>query len=204
MDLITWAQGLDLPLKIGLSSIFTLIWLFAIAVLWIPQAQTGKKDLVDRGYLGIAAPKQVAAGDLTFEHFWGTTTSKQRNIIHLAALQIRGKNVSTNEVQLKDAFLISGVTGAKRSMMIDVGPDGWIIPSEANPVPPNAGITLRAEFNPPEGLSAREFMHQWGSIYFVVQCEGSEYRDTFTREEIAAIFAVFAEHPDGPRPTKKQ
>ncbi|MGJ0534440.1 MAG: hypothetical protein ACR65W_14485, partial [Methylocystis sp.] len=95
-------------------------------------------------------------------------------------------------------------TGQITRMKANAGADGWITPSELNPIPPGAIITLRAEFSPPQGLSAKDFMLEWGIISLTALYDGEEYKATFGEPEMSKIFEGFGINPLGPHVSRKR
>jgi hypothetical protein len=152
------------------------------------------------------APKRIASDPtalLAWDDHWGTTTARRNGTIYLSALQIRARNNSGQHVRLKDAFVTSGKTGQIIKMGVDAGTDGWVAPSELNPIPPNTIVTLRAEFEPPHGLSAKDFMLRWGIITINAAYDEGEYERTFTEADVGKIFEGFGLNPLGPNVSKR-
>jgi hypothetical protein len=97
---------------------------------------------------------------------------------------------------------MSQITGEKRTMLLDAGPDGRIKVEDANAIPPGAAVTLIAPFDPP--LLIRDFADQWGKIYFYVEDDTVRYSKLFSEDYIAALLRVFPDSGIGPRVTKKK
>jgi hypothetical protein len=116
-------------------------------------------------------------------------------------LTVKGKN-GPKSIQLKSAFLQSDITGEKRDMVVDAGPDGRLSPGDTNPIPPGAPITLIAVFDPP--LRIKQFFDQWRKIEFVAEySDGARYSHTFDETYIAGILRGFPDSGIGPRVTKR-
>ena len=137
---------------------------------------------------------------LRWDEHLGHTYSSKNNTIYTVAIQISGRNESQQEVQLEDACIISGITGVKIPMKVGTS-DGWIASNETNPIPPNGSVTLRAEFNEPDGFSAQDFVRDWGKIYLNVRYDGDVYRKTIDENMVLAMYANFRPSPLGPRVT---
>jgi len=117
------------------------------------------------------------------------------------AFIISGSNTSTSEIQLKDAYIVSGITGARKSMMVDLAGDGKVLPSETNPFPPGAKFDLWADLSP--GLSEREILEQWGKIYFNAEYGETKYKKMIDEEYITTLLRGDPRSKLGPHVGKK-
>lgn len=97
----------------------------------------------------------------------------------MVALFLDGKGPDSKSITLKDAFLESGITGEGIKMKVgstNLLDDAFPI-SEANPIPPNGFIRLVAVMNPfapKEGLSNKEFLEHWRTVWFNAIYEGEK------------------------------
>ncbi len=138
---------------------------------------------------------------LVWDEHLGHTYSGAASEILTSAIQIGAKNASDRELQLEDAYIISGEGYGKVSMKIG-SRGGWIPPNEANPVPPGSAIVFRAEFPP---TPAQEFFNRWKTIYLTVKHDGGlEIRKTIEERMVAAIYASFRPSPIGPQVTRRE
>jgi hypothetical protein len=97
-----------------------------------------------------------------------------------------GTNLSNKEVDLDDAYFVSGITGARVHLKVQVT-DKDVAIDEINPVPPKAAVGLYMELSPPKGLTAEDFLKQWGPFSFVVTYGGKTQRIDFTREQTVQL-----------------
>jgi hypothetical protein len=98
------------------------------------------------------------------------------NAIYTIGVRFSGKNISDNPVQLEAATITSGITEASADVVVEtVG--GSVDPSDSAPIPPNALVTLKIEFNAPTGLFAQEFIDSWGLMYLSVSYDGEPHED---------------------------
>jgi hypothetical protein len=97
-------------------------------------------------------------------------------------LEMVGTNVGSKEIKVDDAYFVSGVTGAQAHVKVQMANKPAAI-DEINPVPPRASLGLYTELNPPNGLSADDFLKLWGPFSFVVKYDGNTQRVDFTREQ---------------------
>jgi len=115
---------------------------------------------------------------------------------------IEGKNVEEKELKLESAYIISGITGTRLEMKIEVV-DGRnvhrVSVTNAGPIPPQAKIKmLSAELNGDEGVEESQFAKYWGTLSFVVEFDGKEHRRIYDRKAIDAALAE--EEIDPPEP----
>jgi hypothetical protein len=99
---------------------------------------------------------------------------------------ILGTNLSNKEVDLDDAYFVSGITGARVHLKVQVT-DKVVAIDEINPVPPKAVVGLYMELSPPKGLTTEDFLKQWGPFSFVVTYGGKTQRIDFTREQTVQL-----------------
>jgi hypothetical protein len=97
----------------------------------------------------------------------------------IGMLDFRGTVQSSSAVQLKRAYIESGLTGEKKPFRLGMRAgylDDETIPlDEANPVAKDIQIMLLVEWNP--ALSLSEFYRQWGKMTIHI-----EYSDPSTRK----------------------
>jgi hypothetical protein len=116
------------------------------------------------------------------------------------ALTFSGHN-RFKAVQLKNAYIQSGITGERRSLLIDAGYDGRFSPSESNPIPADAPINLVAPFSPP--LRIRDFIDKWRKIDFVAEYDDTNFTMKIGEDQIFGMLRGFPDSGLGPRATKK-
>jgi hypothetical protein len=104
-------------------------------------------------------------------------------------------------VELKDAYIISGTTGARLPMMLDAGKAGKILPREAYPIPNGISFYLTAELKPP--LSTLDLLSQWGKVYFFAEYGDKKYQATFDENYMRTQLSKYRGSPLGAHITKK-
>ena len=101
-------------------------------------------------------------------------------------LMYRGTNIGRSEIQLHDAFLISGDTGERIPLLVSIPYgrlDGENIPvDQTNPIPAGARIQLVAEWKP--SLQLLEFYNQWGKINMQIDYNDTHYKRSFDDEHM--------------------
>jgi len=108
-------------------------------------------------------------------------------------LTFSGANVSQSEIAIKSASIRSAINGAELPLKI-VAENPQTKKNEitsiesVNLIPSGSPIKLVAEFNPPNGLSAQDFLATWAKFNLVVSDGTSEYRVPFNEGSIQAFF----------------
>lgn len=113
--------------------------------------------------------------------------------IQARTIAILGKNVGKEEVQLTDAYIVSGITGKRLNLNIfGRNPDGtgsMTLPKDTYPVPPDANMQLSTEeLNGVAGVQENDFLKEWGTIYFTAEYNGERHRITYDRKTMEALF----------------
>jgi hypothetical protein len=116
-------------------------------------------------------------------------------------LEIRGTVVGTYPVELKDAYLISQITGEKMQLMLEAGKEGRILPRDANPIPPELPFWLDAKFEKP--MDALQLLSQWGKVLFVMQYDDKKREITFDENYMRNRLASYSGSPLGPHVKRK-
>lgn len=117
---------------------------------------------------------------------WHKTTD---GTVYARTFGIAGQNVGDEEIQLEDVYLVSGITGKRVGMTIHALGDGQVPVKAINPIPPKANIHLSSdEFNSTAGIAEKDFLREWGIIYFIAEYGGNRHRVTFDNETISALF----------------
>lgn len=189
-----WNYVLSL-LLVG-AAVVVLCWPHIRTYWWLSTARTSTPDVA-----GAAADGQQLKWD---DHFGIEYSTQANGVVHMQTYNLSGINISSREITLQDAYFISGKTGDRLSLVVVAGPnDGFLKPSEINPVPPGATVTLRAHFNNPQGFTADEMLARWGPILFYAHYDDEKHQKTFSEAAVAATFAGFRPKQIGPRVTKR-
>lgn len=122
----------------------------------------------------------------------------------IVSISFQGINVSKEVIQLKSAYLESGMSGEKMNLLASVGTEKVPL-TNINPVPPDAMIELEGTLGATEGLSKDEFLEDWGIITFVVEYEGDRQKINFDQNAVSALVSALAEHEKpGPHVSKRK
>jgi hypothetical protein len=154
-----------------------------------------------------AGPATILEGSpLAWSKGIGGNFSGAGESLALKQIQFNGKNIGTKEIALNDAFLISGITGARLDLFVNNLTDGKGPTAIKNifPIPPGADIFLAVEL---PSMPKNIFITDWGTTILITQYEGKEHRITFDRNEIEKSFAPLADSsrpdPNRPRVTRR-
>jgi len=115
---------------------------------------------------------------------------------------IDAKNVGTDELTLKEAYLISGIDSTKVNMLVSTPPMQGIIVPETAPIPPNTRFTFTASF---DNITEQEFFRKWSNFSMIVQYNNTSkpLRHEFDRQWV--IDQVNQNHPESqPHVSKRQ
>jgi hypothetical protein len=173
------------------------------------ERDTAKRDLANAKHdLELAranTPQQLSlpppdSAPLAWDHLvnwptFGTPNGGQE----IKYVILTGRNPSNSAVQLKDAYLISAVTGERLPLLVDAGAEGIFPISQMNAIPHDAQINLRGVFEPP--LSVREFADRWMRLSFKAEYDSTLYSENF---DLETRLRNYPELKLGPRVTRKQ
>jgi hypothetical protein len=160
-----------------------------------------------------------------FKGLLGGTASDHGH--YIAKVWIEGVNRSERVLPIKQAKVISLVTGNSKDMQIRTN-KGYVVPDQANPIPPGAKMYLHTLFydpqakrplalgiNPkpmatpePEGITAAQFLQEWGSFRFEIaytdNLSPTSWGRVFEYAEIKArVDAMNPRSPPTPTVTKR-
>jgi hypothetical protein len=135
-----------------------------------------------------------------FQLLWGVSGVGQGDV-QMSAFRFSGE--ATSLAQIKDAYVISNLTGQKQHLQVLQIYDNEHIPSERiEAIPSGAVIYLIDEWKPP--LPLKDFLSQWGDIQFnVLYDDGRKYPRTYDRDYIEQKLTRELAGLYGPRVTKK-
>ena len=116
--------------------------------------------------------------------------SKQPDgMIYARTFGVVGTNIGAEEIQLDGIYIVSGITGARIDMKVQVANEGLFAAKDTNPIPPDAYIQLSSdELSPSGGIPEQDFLKDWATIDFVAEYGGRQHRTTFDRPTIIAMF----------------
>jgi hypothetical protein len=115
---------------------------------------------------------------------------------------IDAKNVGTEELSLKEAYLISGIDSTKVNMLVGTPPMQGITVPEAAPIPPNTRLTFTASF---DNITEQEFFRKWSKFSMIVQYNNTSKRLRHEFDRQWVIDQVNHNHPESqPHVSKRQ
>jgi hypothetical protein len=172
------------------------------------EVQSANNAVANATLAPVTSMGQITTGPpppIKWDDHFGTSYTGGNGIIPLVvhAYLISGKVTSTHEVHLQDAYLVSDKSNARLPLTIATATDGYLKPDQINTLPPDAFVTLRAEFNPPIGLSADQLLEQWGPLSLYAVCDGVKFQKKFDLAAVEAPLSAFRPTQIGPRATKK-
>jgi hypothetical protein len=128
--------------------------------------------------------------------------------VYVRSVGVTGRNAGKDLIQLEDAYLLSGITGARLDMKVVV-PNGRVSPKETNPIPPMAPISVVTDefrIDPgkyPSHMPENDFMRDWGALQFISEYEGKKHMTAFPQEQIKAQLDAAHFKPLKPHVTKR-
>jgi hypothetical protein len=194
------------------------ITLFLIVVAWRPIWQSFHKDYPEVAFqwpVTFAGKSRDLEREITPEDLglngsplgwlpFVTIIRSFTNSERITSIAISAINIGKEEVQIEDAYLISGINGRKINLSLYVtGIDKVptkVPPVKAFPIPPTAQIIFSSdEFNGSEGISEREFLSTWAILSLVVEYNGERHRIPFDQQSITKSLTTTFPHAS-PRP----
>ena len=136
---------------------------------------------------------------------WSKPTEDQ---IVARTISIRGINNGSEEIQLDDVYLLSGITGKRLDLQVEAadGRTAVLVPAKnTNPIPPSAPINLRTpELNDVTGIPEADFLKQWGTLSFVAEYNGQKHRFTYDAKMMKSLFDLQRPKPVPPHVTVRK
>lgn len=115
--------------------------------------------------------------------------------MQILGLSVLGKNFGPDEVAIKDAFLVSGITGTKIHAKIEADPGGMTDLKNIEAVPVGAQFRLHFQFGNSEAafgsdkVSESDFLSKWGTFAFVIQYDDKTIRHEFSNGDVISRIA---------------
>lgn len=111
-------------------------------------------------------------------------------------LSFAGVNVKGEEVEVKDAYAISGVDGSRLELkMMTFDPFQIAPPIDVRPIPARAPIFLTAQLNGMGGISESDFRQHWATYSLVVEYRGDiPQRVLFDQGSVADALSSVTPH----------
>ena len=195
---------------IALGALLIIAGLIWQQLVFIPRKNIADFSLFDPTASRAAAVSPMEGNPLAWQRSPYLGWQKQKDgRIEVRTVALRGKNIGTEEVQLVEAYIVSGITGKRLDMNIFArNPDGtglMVAPRETNPIPPGANIQLSTEeLNSTVGVPEADFLREWGTIFFTSEYGDKKHRITFDRKTMEALFEAERPPPTPPHVTKSK
>jgi hypothetical protein len=128
----------------------------------------------------------------------------------IGILDLRATTQGSSAVQLKNGYVISGLTGERRPLRVStragyLDAETYAL-NEVNPIPPGVQIALYAEWTPP--LPVSDFFRQWGKMTIHVDYDDTFWEKTLDENKVRDIIVQDIPNADlvlpVPRVTKKE
>lgn len=158
-----------------------LIFLFGVTLFfdWATSQKASSPDVVTTGSL----PKSEAGTPLGVA--WATARigtkplipDKPRGMVQIISFTVDAQNQSNEEIEIKDAYIVSGVDGSRVRLKISTPTDD-IYPEEAAPIPPKATMHLIADFSNTR-LVEGDFVMKWNTFSVVIICGDKQIRHRY-------------------------
>jgi hypothetical protein len=132
------------------------------------------------------------------------TTGDGTFLLTISVYTINGKSLGSNEISIRDAYVISSVDSTKIPLTIFAIPGGMIDIGDASPIPPGAAFSMQANFARGDArLSEADFLKTWNGFYIVIESDEQKIRHLISRTKIHNMLEV--NHPElSPHVTKKR
>jgi hypothetical protein len=112
------------------------------------------------------------------------------------------ENVSSNEVKLEEAFIVSRMNGRRVAIMLNDRYGAYGPVQQFNSFPPGSRVDFRALFKTEtDAMSESDFWASWGGIEFVAKYAGREYRKEFSVDDAKNALAFYRPEPPPPYPS---
>lgn len=114
--------------------------------------------------------------------------------IYTKAIDFTAKNVSDRPVRLQQAHFMSAITDDIIEAKVVTSAD-LLNPSETTPILPAGSVTLRAAYNSPTGLLAKEFIKVWGKMVLQIKYDGVIHQIPIGENMTRNMFTIFQPNP---------
>jgi hypothetical protein len=110
------------------------------------------------------------------------------------------QGISSALVQMKEAYVVSNLTGHKEPLKANI-PYKGAFPVDQIDIPSGAAVDLILEWKPP--LSLRDFMDRWGDLQVTVLYDQFKFQPTYDHNYIRGLIQNTIPEALGPRMTPK-
>jgi hypothetical protein len=182
----------------------------AAEIIGTRDATGSKANPSGASFLILASPPELEGSPLGWQKSPYLGWQKQNDgSIQARTIGIQGKNIGEEEVQLTDAYIVSGITGRRLNLNIfgrnPNGTGSMTAPKDTHPIPPNANMQLSTEeLNGTAGIQENDFLKEWGTIYFTTEYNGEKHRITYDRKIMEALFEKEKPKPAEPHVARRQ
>jgi hypothetical protein len=109
------------------------------------------------------------------------------------------ENVSSNQIKLEEAYIISRMNGSRVAIMLNDRYGAYGPVQHFNLLPPGSRALFKTET---DTMPENEFWANWGGIEFVAKYAGREYRKEFSVDEAKDVLSFYRPAPPQPYPSK--
>jgi hypothetical protein len=148
---------------------------------------------------GARPTSSTSGGPISWEQDFFLTVAGTGRTAKIYGWLIRGK--STALVRLKDAYIVSELTGHKEPLSVYTEGLEQIRIDQIEPVPSNAPIQLGVEWQSP--LSVQEFLEKWGHMEFDVIYDHDQFSNDFSDDYVRQRVYTIIPGSGGPQITRK-
>ena len=126
---------------------------------------------------------------------WSHHIFVNRDLNSITSLGFDGIVVQSEEVELSDAYAISGIDGKRLGLTLrfmDKDHLEQANPSEINPIPSGTPLFLVHDIQ----LTENEFRAEWNSLFLVVEYkDGQKQRISFNEKAVTESLSTIVQHP---------
>jgi hypothetical protein len=169
-----------------------------LAIARTPQVDANRGTIQPVGFPGV----DIQVGSMMWDKnlYWGAIGNRTSSLMAFA--YIRGTNTSNSAIQLKEASILSELTGLKQPLLVNIPYKGATPLDRVNAIPPGAAVDLIIEWKPE--VEIKQFLAQWGKILVKVDYENLSYEQRYDEDYIRKkAIREFPQEGIGPRVTIK-
>jgi hypothetical protein len=108
---------------------------------------------------------------------WPSARLLEVNEGTVRAFVLDAYNSGSDQLIIRDAYILSDVDGTRIRMEISTPPGSWIPIAEAGPIPTDAYIAFSASFG--ASFSEAEFIQKWHNFDVIVEFDQTQVRHSF-------------------------
>jgi hypothetical protein len=149
--------------------------------------------------IGAPNPEPQSNGPIAWDSQLTTWTSGDQDGTLFLGIGVYGR--STGFVEFTDAYVLSGLTGEKQTLLISTGPGPQLASIHSVNIPADVRVELWLKFDHP--IHAVDLLQHWGKFIFHAEYSGVTYAKTFDENFMTNFAKQFPGSNIGPHITKK-